>query len=259
MNVTAIQFTPKDNDLKDNLAKIVRLVDKAAKNKPDLILLPEVSDTGYVLKNISELASEYPNESTNTMSSLAQKHSVIIVAGLLEKKEGKIYNNAVIFNRSGKMVAKYSKTHLCDIPPFNETAFVTPGNEIKVFEIEGVVIGLTICFDIRFPEIYRKLTLDGAQLILHQAAFPTIRVATLDAAVKMRAVENQVFVVSANYFGKHGGCKFAGHTQIVAPGGNIIKMAKRKNQIISAKIDLAEVDRHRNAVPVFYRRREDLY
>lgn len=260
ITVSAIQFKPRAGDIGFNLKKIRDLAEKAVSEGAGLIVLPEICDIGYDLKLIKELAEGFPNQSTETILELAAKHGVSIVAGLAERRKEGIFNTAVIYNGEGREIAKYDKTHLCAIPPINEPALFCQGSSLVITEVEEVKIGITICFDIRFPEIYRKLALSGAEMIVHPTAFPKSRIEQMEICARARTIENQFFAVAANSCGTVGGIELGGRSMIAGPEGMILaKASDDKEEIITASIDLSLIEKTRKERPVLSRRRPELY
>lgn len=263
--IAAIQLRPRAGDLAENLQRIRMHVDMAARNGAQWILLPEVCDIGYDLGRIPDLAQPFPNAGTEALSELAAKHHVVIIAGLAERRDDRIFNTAVAFDASGKVCAQYDKVHLCPIPPINEPAVFTAGDTIHAFDVAGpdgavVRIGLSICYDIRFPELYRKLADDGAQIIFHPTAFPASRIEQLEVCQRARAIENQFFVVSANGCGFVGDVTLGGRSMIVGPDGDVRTQASRTDEgAITAAIDLNDITVARDQRPVFTQRRPALY
>lgn len=260
LNIACIQFNARAGDIAHNLSKIERLVNDVAAHGAKIIVLPEICDIGYEMSEIKRLAEKFPNRSTDLFSKLAQKNKVVITTGLAEKRSDGIYNAAATFDSSGKMVAVYHKTHLCKIPPFDESAELKPGSKIFVKEIEGIRLGFSICYDIRFPEIYRKLADEGAQIVLHPTAFPRLRIDQFEVCARARTIENQFFFASANFCGKVGSVELGGRSMIVAPNGLILKKASETDEeIVTAEVDLSEVERQRREVPVYTCRRPEIY
>lgn len=263
--IAAIQLRPRAGDVAENLQRIGMHVGMAARNGAQWILLPEVCDIGYDLSKIPDLAQTRPNASTEALSALAAERNVVIIAGLAERRGDKIFNTAVVFDATGKLCAQYDKVHLCPIPPINEPAVFTPGDSIHAFEVKGpdgtvVRIGLSICYDIRFPELYRKLADDGAQIIFHPTAFPASRIEQLEVCQRARAIENQLFVVSANCCGFVGEIALGGRSAIVGPDGDIRTQASKTDEgTITAAIDLNDITIAREQRPVFTQRRIGLY
>lgn len=260
ITVSSVQFQPKAGCIEENLEQIESFVKKAVSLGSGLIVLPEISDTGYNLDIIKNMATSFPNLSTNRLSEIAKKYHIIIVAGLAEKRNGELYNIAAVFDTNGKLVSQYAKTHLCPYPSMNEPAYFKPGQSIFVTNVEGIKIGTTICYDIRFPEIYRKLALAGAQIITNSAAFPKIRINHLEICLKSRAIENQVFLVSSNHSGKIGDAVFGGRSMIVGPGGDVrAKASDTDDELITATLDLDEIEIIRKERPVITQRRPEIY
>lgn len=258
--IACVQFLPKPGDIDHNLKKISLLVAKAAKAGADIVLLPEICEFGYDIPSIKRSASSSPNKTSRRLSSLAKEHNINIVAGVAEKRGKHIFNSAFIFNRKGRLTGKYDKTHLCGLHPFNEPKVFTKGKKIMVTALDGLKIGISICFDIRFPELYRKMALLGAQLVLHPTAFPFIRIDQFEACIKARAIENQFFIAGANYCGTPGRLKMGGTSLILGLNGETLAKASiSKEEIIYADIDVSQVKAIRKERPVFLARRTDLY
>lgn len=260
LTIAAIQFNPQSGKIQHNLKEIERLVENAVKAGTELIVLPEICDIGYDLRFIKKLAEAFPNSSSKRISGLASKFKVIIIAGLAEKRVGKIFNTAVAFDNNGNISAKYRKVHLCTIPPINELSVFTAGEDISVSEIAGVKIGFSICYDIRFPELYRKLAVGGAQIVVMPTAFPKSRIEQLEICMRARAIENQFFIVSANHCGKSGDIELGGRSMIVGPEGQILAVADvDTEEVITAQIELDDISKVRKEKPVFTGRRPEVY
>lgn len=261
IRISSVQFHPTVGDIDGNLKKIALMVNRAAKAGSKLVVLPEICDIGYELKAIAGHARTFPNESTETLSDIARSNNVAIVAGLAEKKSEGLFNASVVFDATGKIVAKYYKTHLCPIPPLNEPTVFKYGPFISdVTDVAGLKLGLTICYDIRFPEVYRKLAVAGAQVIANPSAFPRMRVEQLEICVRARAIENQIFMVSSNFCGTVGGLELGGRSMVVDPNGGILAKANETDEeIVTADVDLDEIERSRKERPVFTQRRTELY
>lgn len=260
LKLAVVQFEPEDGNIEGNLAKIEQYIAKAAANGAKLVVLPEICDIGYNFDEIARKAESSPNKSTAAIAKLAKEKRAIIVAGLAERRKDGLYNTAVIFDSNGDIKAVYDKTHLCPLPPFDEPKVFKPGNSIFVTEIEGIKLGVTICFDIRFPEVYRKLAGEGAQVIIHPTAFPKIRIGQLEACLCARAIENQYFIATANFCGMSGNVEFGGCSMIVDPSGNVMSEKTMTDEGFAlAEIDLAEIEKQRKENPVFSQRRPELY
>lgn len=157
--------------------------------------------------------------------------------------DGKIYNTAVTVGRDGDIVNLYDKVHLFGL--FNEEKFFSPGNNFQSFMLDGIRCASTICYDLRFPELYRHLTLQGAKIIVCPAEWPESRGDIWRLLAQARAVENHVFMLAVNCSGYFKGAPFFGHSMVVAPGGEILAEAGMEEEVISCTIDLDDIDRVR--------------
>lgn len=220
--------------------------------KPDTVVLPEMWTTGYTLPELPQYA-DIDGEPTSTfLCDLAKKHEVNIVGGsFANKKDEKIYNSSIVINRSGMVVYRYDKIHL--VPMLDEPAYLAGGeNHAEVFELEGVKMGLIICYDLRFPELMRKLALEGAQVVHVVAEWPTARKEHWRALQLARAIENQMFIVSSNSVGEYNGVEYAGNSMVIDPWGTVQAEGDGvTEQTISSSISLDLTKKVRNDVPVF--------
>ncbi len=198
MNVTT------DNSL--NLKKAESMIRKTfLDNGSDIVVLPEMFNCPYDYNYFSRFSETYLGETTAMLSGIAEELNIIIIGGSIpEKDEGRIYNTSFTFGKDGKMIARHRKIHLFDINiknkiSFQESKFITPGKDITVFNTDICSIGVAICYDMRFPELIRKMTLMGAKLIIVPAAFNTITgPAHWHITARTRALDNQVYFVCAS-------------------------------------------------------------
>ena len=224
---------------------------------PDVIVLPELWSTGYVLDRISDLATDDGDEEATFLGALARKHKVWFGGGSVAAKVGgKLRNRAQIIDRAGELKACYDKIHL--VPMFDEHIYFDGGEQSLVHEIEGFPFGFIVCYDLRFGELTRKLALDGARAIIVSAQWPKVRMHHWQVLLQARAVENQLYVVAANVSSSTRQ-SFAGHSAIYAPDGSAIESAAFHDAVISAHLHMDEVEKVREAVPVFKDRRPDCY
>lgn len=246
----------------ENFAKAEKLIDEAAAAGADVLVLPETWNTGFFPKeNLPELCDNDGERTKATFGELAKKYSVNIAAGsVANKKGGSVYNTAYVFDRSGKVVAEYDKTHL--FTPMGEDNYFVHGNHLSAFTLDGKKCGILICYDIRFPELTRTLTVnEKLDCLFLVAEWPKIRIPHLNILTRARAIENQMFVVCCNSAGKAGGTVYGGHSMIWDPWGELLAEAggEGKEEIISAECDFTILDGIRNSINVFRDRREELY
>ncbi|MBP5291625.1 MAG: carbon-nitrogen family hydrolase [Lachnospiraceae bacterium] len=260
MKVTCIQMDMMFANPDENFKKAGILVSQAADDGADVVLLPETWNTGFFPReNLNELADKDGERTKAVFSDLARKKSVNIVAGSVANcKDGSVYNTAYVFDRQGECVAEYDKTHL--FSPMDEDKFFTKGDHTCTFVLDGVRCALIICYDVRFPELTRTMTVKGVDILFMVSQWPLVRVPHLDALTKARAIENQMFVACCNSAGKAGETVYGGNSSITDPWGNVIAHAVGSEQeIISANCDMGILKDIRNSINVFRDRRPELY
>ncbi|HID16173.1 MAG TPA: carbon-nitrogen family hydrolase [Candidatus Atribacteria bacterium] len=226
-------------------------------HKPDIVILPELWYTGY------DYGTIYKNTMTdeevlNLIKKWQNLYPALWIPGsfpILE--DGKIYNRTYAISPNGEILAKYDKLHL--FGPMSEKRYFSPGNRIVTFEYNGIVFGLSICYDLRFPELFRLLALKGARVIFLPTEWPTPRIAHFEILMHARAVENQVFMVGVNRVGKDSMSEFSGHSLVIDPWGKNICALGEKEDVSVCDIDLSLVDRVRKKIPLFSDRRDDVY
>ncbi|MCU6795702.1 carbon-nitrogen family hydrolase [Paenibacillus sp. WQ 127069] len=259
-NLALLQMDIAIGEPELNYAKLEKLLDQAVEGetKPDVIIFPEMWNTGYALDRIKELADEEGQRTHALLSEFSRKHQVNIIGGSIAEKQGsQIYNTIYAYNREGSRVADYSKIHLFRL--MDEEKYLEEGSHIGQFELDGVSSGMMICYDIRFPELSRKLALGGAQIVFVPAEWPNPRLHHWRTLLMARAIENQMFVVSCNRVGISGTTEFFGHSMVIDPWGEALAEGDETEQVIRAQIDLALVDEVRSRIPVFEDRRPALY
>jgi len=248
MKIALIQLNTAWEAKEANYAKAERFFKKAARESCDLIVFPEMFNTGFSM-NISAVAEDEGGETTQVLSHLAKKYGLYALAGLAEKAPGrkKPKNIAAAFDRNGAIVAKYAKMH-----PFSfakEDRYFSPGNTRVIFHIEDVPVSVFICYDLRFPEIFRDIA-RGVQMIFVLANWPDSRKDHWETLLKARAIENQCFVIGVNRTGKDGnGIRYPGASHIFDPLGNDICAGGPKEQFLVCEIDPEEVVRVRSQFP----------
>ncbi|GAX91592.1 carbon-nitrogen family hydrolase [Effusibacillus lacus] len=258
LRIAIIQMDIAFGDARANREKADRMIRQAAATGTDLILLPELWTTAYDLTRILELADNEGQETKEQMSRLAKDLNVNILAGsVANKREGRVYNTTFLFNRRGEPMFTYSKLHLFRL--MDEEKYLAAGSEIGQIEVEGLPCGTMICYDLRFPELSRKLALAGAKVLFIPAEWPHPRLHHWRTLQMARAIENQMFVVSCNRVGRAGDTEFFGHSMVVDPWGEILCEAGEEEQILHTEIDLKLADTVRQRIPIFEDRRSDLY
>jgi predicted amidohydrolase len=253
----------------DNLEKAERLVARAAATGADIILLPEkwnaLGSADTLRANAESLDG---GETVEAMSGWARQHGVTLVGGsITERREGreKLSNTCLVFDPSGAVVGVYRKIHMFDVEVgghvYRESEAEEPGEETLVCEAEGWRVGLTVCYDLRFPELYRILALEGAELLTVPAAFTLYTGKDhWELLLRARAVENQCFVAAANEWGEHEGGKASyGRSMIVDPWGVVLAQAADEDGVIAAELDRAHMERVRRSLPSLANRQPAAY
>ncbi len=255
------------DDKKLNIDKAVSIIEAAAQNNANLIILPEMFNCPYDIDKFREYAEKREDSKTlKSISKASKKFGVHIIAGSIpELEDEKIYNSSFAFN-NGKFLGLYRKIHLFDINipdkiTFKESEVLTAGNQITVLNTELCKIGIVICYDMRFPELLRLITLKGAKIIIMPGAFNmTTGPAHWETLIRTRAIDNQVYVAAASPARNNNLSYVAyGNSMIVNPWGKVLARAEEKEEIIYANINLNEVEEVREELPLLKNRREDIY
>jgi len=263
----AILQTAVAADKKENLSTVRRFLENIKNDKIDIAVLPEMFICPYQTSMFPAAAEEEGGGTWLALSNFAQDYGIYLAAGSVpEYDSGKIYNTGYIFDRNGKQIGKHRKIHLFDIQikggqHFKESDTLSPGETVTVFETEFCTMGFCICYDIRFPEIFRMMTDRGAKVIIVPGAFNmTTGPAHWEMLLRMRAVDNQVFMAGASPARNlSAGYQAWGHSMIADPWGKIIAQLDEHEGYLIAGLDLSRVDEIRNQLPLLAHRRYDLY
>jgi predicted amidohydrolase len=223
------QISCKREDKQANLQKIEALTVRAQGQGADLVIFPELSLTGYVVRDqLYELAESIPGPSTQKVQALAKKTGLHIILGmpeLSEKTQATIFNTAVAVGPEG-VVGKYRKRYLPTHSVFEEKRYFRPGYQTSAFDTPIGKIGLCICYDIFFPEVARLTRLHGAQLIVCISASPAVRRSYFEVLTAARAIENTAFLAYVNLAGIEDGLQFWGGSRLISPTGDLLAKAK---------------------------------
>ncbi len=257
-------FTEKEK----NLRQLEAYMEKIAVQKADLVTLGEMFNCPYKTEEFPVYAEPQGGPTWQALSEIAKKYQVYLSAGTIPERDavGNIYNTAYVFDRSGRQIARHRKAHLFDVQieggqNFRESATLSAGDACTVFDTEFGKIGLCICFDLRFPELSRKMVLEGAKLILVPAAFNmTTGPAHWELLFRCRAVDNQCYLVGTSVARDPKAEYVAwGHTLLVSPWGDVIGQMQEEEGYLITEIDLQRVEKVRRELPLLSARRTDLY
>ncbi|HEX3722469.1 MAG TPA: carbon-nitrogen hydrolase family protein [Nitrolancea sp.] len=268
MRVGLVQMNSR-SDKEANLATAERLIDEAAERGARLVGLPEyVSYLGP--KDLHEANAEsIPGPTTERFAAKAREHGIYLLGGsILERSDtdGKYFNTSTFFNPDGEIQAIYRKIHLFDIDitgnvSANESATILPGDRAVTVQMDGHTVGLTICYDLRFPELYRMLALEGAEVLFVPAAFTLFTGKDhWHTLLRARAIENQCYVLAPAQIGPHDpGAQCYGHALVADPWGTVIADAPNHEGVVIADIDFAYLRQVRSQVPSLANRQPAAY
>jgi predicted amidohydrolase len=257
-------------DVEANLAQVERLLREAGAAGVDLAALPEVWPRQGSAPQIREAAEPVPGPRTDRLAEIARDHRMWIHGGSVLELDGgpgeeKIFNTSVLFDREGELVATYRKIHLFDADPpdavpSRESFLFRAGDQVVVAETEFGRAGMSICYDVRFPELYRSLVVQGATIVFVPAAFRAeTGIAHWDVLLRARAIEDQCFVIAAAQWGSWGPPGRErhnfGNSMVVDPWGRVLARAEDGVGITCAELDLDEVRRVREILPALRHRR----
>lgn len=259
MKVACLQMNMQFCQPDWNFAHGAELIEQAMAQSPDVLVLPETWNTGFFPHgNLEALSDTDGSRVKAEIGGLAKKLHVNIVAGSVSNlRDGKVYNTAMVFDREGACVASYDKTHL--FTPMGEGDYFTPGDHLCTFTLDGVKCGIIICYDVRFPELTRSLTVPGLDMLFVVSQWPKVRTFHLRSLTTARAIENQLFVVCCNSCGTAGETVYGGNSAIIDPWGETIALAGENEGIIAQDCDLGALEKIRSTIPVFRDRRPGLY
>lgn len=258
MKVGYVQFRPVFGDKKRNVERALKLLGEGARRGAELLVLPELFETGYVFRDreeLARLAEEIPDgHIAQTLGVFAEEHGLFIGAGVCERSREGFYDSALLVGPEG-FVGKYRKAHLFK----DEKKWFTPGDtELAVYDVGGVKVGLMICFDWAFPEVPRLLALKGAEILCHPSnlMLPYCQTAMLGVAV-----QNRIFIITSNRVGVERGVKFTGRSQIVGPDMKVLARSRLREEVRVVEIDPSQARNKKitTANDLFRDRRLDLY
>ncbi len=241
-----------------NLDTVRLMAAEAARRGSQMLVLPELWSTGYDLENAAEYATELHEGIFSEVREMATHHQLYILGSCLSLLgEGQYGNTAVLCNPQGEIMADYSKIHLFRL--MQEEQYLTAGDHLTLVDSEWGKLGLAICYDLRFPEMFRRYALDGAKVVFLPSEWPHPRLAHWQTLLRARAIENQLYLVACNRVGRSKDTDFFGHSCIVDPWGQPLIEAGEEEMLVTCEIDLGRVDEVRRKIPIFEDRRPELY
>ena len=265
IRVAAVQMQ-STVDMQQNVAAAARLIAQAASEGAELVVLPELFPTLGTYQQTAAAAQSIPGDLSAMFSQWAREHSITLLAGSMcqrEEQSPKCYNTSLLFGPEGTLLAQYQKIHLFDVDlpdgkSLRESDYFAPGQQAVVVDTPQARCGLAICYDLRFPELFRQLSAERAELILIPAAFTSSTGAVhWHTLVRARAIENQAFVIAANQAAEHSDSLYTyGHSMIVDPWGEVLAEAGGEGeQVILANLSAERLHSVREKFPALAHRR----
>ncbi len=255
IKAAAVQFTITLGEIEPNLAQVRASLAELASEGVQLAVLPEMWATGFDYKDLNQLAAR-TSEIVAEIAALSADYSMVIVGSLPEPHEDKVYNTAYILDK-GELLGKYRKIHLFSL--MQEDRSFDGGDSWLLVDSSVGRIGVFICYDLRFPELARRLAVEGAEILVVPGEWPKPRQEHWRTLLRARAIENQLFIVAANCCGVVGRLDFFGMSMIIDPKGELLAEAGYEPQNISAVIDFGEIKAWRDQIPCFKDRRPGSY
>lgn len=257
MKIGCIQLNVGFGKVEENFARAEDKIREATKQGAEIIVLPEMWNTGYALEKLPELADVDGERSKAFLSDLAKELGVHIVGGSVSTKKGdKFYNTMYTFDKNGELVGEYNKAHLFRL--MDEHLYLEAGDEMNRFALGDIEAAGVICYDIRFPEWLRAHALEGAKVLFVPAQWPTPRIDHWKTLLQARAIENQCFVIAVNRISRKVE-NFNGQSMIIQPWGEVLWVGAEDEEVAVIDVDFSIVDEVRGRIPVYDDRRPGLY
>lgn len=261
MKIAAAQIACALGDVDANLRKIRDFSELAKEGGAELVVFPEMADTGYSMPVIQAHATPWSEGAVPKLQTIAKSLSIAIICGVSEREGDSIYNSQVFIDANGAISGSYRKTHLFTGTLIGEDKCFSPGHELTSVPFGGFRLGLSICYDLRFPEVYRKLAIEQASnVFIISSAWPFPRVEHFRILCAARAIENQSYVIVSNRVGTDEGVTCCGSSAIIDPYGVTVANASTdREELVQGELSEAVITSVRNKMAVFDQRRPDLY
>jgi len=254
MRLSLIQITVGPQ-IEKNFEKVDKFINQALSFNPNLILLPECF---LFLSNFKKFSFSMDHEYILYYQNFAKQNKINLLLGSLPILDNdKVYNRSVLINHEGSIASYYDKIHMFDVilknnEVYKESDTYTSGSSLKIMEIDGQLMGHSICYDLRFPKLYRELSKNSCKAIVVPSAFTyTTGKAHWHCLLRARAIENGVFIIAPNQWGTNEENRSTyGHSLVVNPWGEIISEATESEMVLNCEIDLNIVENFQNSIPV---------
>ncbi len=255
LQVAAIQFKITLGEIDQNLTKVEAALDRVAKQDAKLAVLPEMWSAGYDYKRLARHAVDTPRV-IEAICRLSAEHQMVVVGSLPEALDGKIFNTAYVVD-CGKVLDTYRKLHM--FSTMGEDRFLSPGNHSLVVSTSVGRLGIAICYDLRFPELFRKMALEGAEIICLPAEWPKPRQEHWRTLLRARAMENQLFLIATNCCGIQGRLDFFGMSLLLSARGEVLAEGGETDIELVAMFDYQEMVDYREQIRCYDDRRPEVY
>ena len=257
INISCVSLDQIWLDKEENLKKIDYYAGRASSHGSDIVVFPEMTTTGFSM-NADAIAEGIDcSETVKKISEIARKHKIWVIAGLVIKLKDQINNSAVVINSFGELISKYDKIH-----PFSftgEDQFYSAGSDLKTFVFNNVTIGLSICYDLRFPEMFSALA-SKADIVVNIANWPHKRVDHWSVLLRARAIENQIFMIGVNRTGTDGnGLNYSRSTYIYNANGVKVIPIESDSILDVFQLSITDLNDFRKSFPTTKDRRPNLY
>jgi omega-amidase len=262
LTITLVQMDCRLGEPELNFQRAGELIAEASRRGSQLAILPELWSTGYDLEHAEQHASTLAENGDGEgwfgcFARLARQHGLWLTGSLLESRNGRFFNCMPVYSPQGDLVAVYRKIHLFRL--MQEEQFLASGDETTLLDAPWGRAGLAICYDLRFPEIFRGYALAGACLLILPAEWPHPRREHWRILLRARAIENQCYVAACNRVGSSKGSDFFGASTVLDPWGEPLIEGGEVESLLTVSVDLAQVEVVRQRIPVFTDRRPGLY
>ena len=255
LNISLAQMNIALGDVKRNYNTLTKLATEAARRGSQLVVFPELWSTGYALDQAKELASALNSGMFAQLSTIATQNKISIVGSMLEKRGQEVANSSAFFAPNGRMMGVYRKIHL--FRPLDEG--LQKGAAPLIIDLPWGKTAFAICYDLRFPELFRRYALEQASLVILAAEWPLERIEHWRVLLIARAIENQCYMIATNSAGTTGNLLCGGHSMIVDPWGKVLIEGGEEPNLLTVEIELDRVAEIRKLLPVFEDRRPEIY
>ncbi|PJF44970.1 MAG: carbon-nitrogen hydrolase [Phototrophicales bacterium] len=265
LRVALAQIDIKKGNPRANWARVQEAIAEAHRQRAHVVLLPELWDAGFDLERAKDFASSLSGGLFSELAAISAKATIYILGSMLEKRGLGVSNTAPIVSPKRGIEGAYRKVHL--FPLMEEDRWLTPGEAATTFDLPWGRTGVAICYDLRFPELFRRYAVEGARITFLPAQWPIQRIEHFRALLKARAIENQMYIVATNRVGMDDyeestgnySTQYGGHSTIIDPNGDIVIELGTGEAVVTAEVDLNKVEMVRRSMPILEDRRPEIY